>query len=273
MAGIKRTAEFYLRAVKGSSDKHGKLQYGLRDVASGFSAKDGYRLDNVANWTPAQKAKVTRYFHELDRLTAQPRYVYKARSKAMLEKVQAVTGHDKGFKFKVAFVPHVPKRDKKGRETKPRVDLAKTGAVRIRERYYTKSIVALDQRRLARDAKAEVKRAIDTVPNAKRFTIQAGTNEMPGLYDRPFISERVIRLMNLYDGRKSLPKGSGNAGDSPKHHKWTLWLNGLVAYEFPKVTQKAVAKAVTDFDAARRELQKRRRAARKRAEYERSKRK
>lgn len=265
MAWKKRTVEFYRRALTGSEDKTGALQYGLREVASGFSAKDGYNLNDISSWTPAQKGKVTKYFHELDRLTAQPRYIYKAKSRKMLQQVQSVAGHDTSFKFKVAFVPHVPKVDKKGRQTKPRITV-KDGVVRIRERYYSKVLVELDQEALAENAAAEVKRAVDEVPDAKRFTIQAGSNEMPGLYDRKLIANRVRQLMGRYDGVKPLPRGSGNAGDNPAHHSWDQWLNAIVAYEFPKVTQKAVATAVTDFDKARRELQRRRRAQRKRVQ-------
>lgn len=263
MASIKRTREFYLRAVTGTEDKAGIVHPGLRDVARGFSAKDGFRIKDVDNWTRAQKAKVTRYFKELDRLTAQPRYQYKARSQKMLEEVQRVAGHEKGYDFKVAFIPHVPKVDKRGRETKPRVDVEK-GVIRIRERYYTKIMVALDQKQLVRDTAAEVGRAIKMAPDAQRFAIQAGVNEMPGLYDRQLIGERVRRLMNLYDGKRALPRGSGNRGDSPKHHRWQLWLHKLIGYEFPRASKSAVSSVITDFDAARRELQKRRRAARKR---------
>lgn len=272
MSAKKRSNEFYLRALQGTEDKTGPLQFGLRDVARGFDAKDGYKLKDVASWTPAQKRKVTLYWNKLNELTAQPVYPYKAKSKKMLESVQETIGQGSDYQFKVAFVPHVPKKDKKGRETKPRVDV-EAGKVRIRERFYSKVLVPLNAPRMAKNATGEINRALGEVPEATRFTVQAGKNEMPGLFDRGTIGSRVIRLMQQYDGIRALPRGSGNKGDAPKHHKWSEWMHGIIAYEFPRTTQKAVSSAAVEFDTARRELQKRRRADRKRMEYQRSKRK
>lgn len=272
MASKKRSNAFYLLALKGTADKDGPLQYGLRDVARGFTAKDGYRVKEINEWTPAQKAKITRYWHQLNEITAQPVYAYKARSRKRLEQVQETIGQGTGYEFKVAFIPHVPKKDKRGRETKPRVDV-ESGVVRIRERGYNKVMVELDADELASDTKGEIKRGLELVPDATRFTVMAGKNEMPGLFDRKLIADRIMRLMAQYDGVKPLPRGSGNKGDAPKHHSWDQWLKGMIAYEFPRTTQKVVATTAVAFDTARRALQKRRRAERKRLEYQRSKRK
>jgi hypothetical protein len=40
--------------------------------------------------------------------------------------------------------------------------------------------------------------------------------------------------MQKYDGKKALPDSSGNKGDSPKHHHWKYWLNGLIGYKLPR---------------------------------------
>lgn len=273
MAGIKRTREFYLRALRGTQDKDGEmLSPGLRDVASGFDAKHGYRLADFDEWTPAQKAKITKYHNELQRMTAQPWTIHHERSSTKREKMNEVLGYDTGYKFKVVILPYVKKVDKRGREVKPKVSLTKQGAVRVGNKWYNKVSVQLNQVALARNSKAEVARVLEAVPDAQRFTILTNPhNEMPGLYDRSLIADRVRQLMLKYDGIKPLPRGSGNAGDSPKHHKWTLWMHGLVGYEFPNLRGKTIAGAVTDFDAAKRELQRRRRAERKRLAYQRSK--
>ena len=264
---ITRSPEWYARALKGDADN-----LGLRETARGFTAADGFNLRKIAELTPAQKRKITLSFHELQTLTAQPKYVYKAVSRkksdqVKLKQAQAAVQADATVKWKVAFVPHVPKRTKSGKASKPRLYFGKAGLT-IKESGFKKLYIPLNPVALVKNPDATIQSAIQSeAPNAQRFTIQAGANEMPVLSDRAGVVARVKKLMSDYNGKKQLPLGSGNAGNAPKHHHWKKWLNGIIGYQFPKVSKKAVSRAAGDFDAARQALQKKRRAAKERARY------
>lgn len=270
-SGRGRPDSFYRLAIQGVTDtKTGEiLSHGLRSVARGFASSDGYNIINISSWTPSQKAKITRYWHELHVLTAQPKYAYKPKNKKELPKIQKITQADTKLKWKVAFVPHVPKKLKSGKRSKRKPDIKLVGdSIRVKEKNYRHYTIRLNPQRLVKDVKKEIARAIkDNAPKATRFTIGADENEMPGLSDKDAIVERVQKLIHQYDGKRPLPKGSGNTGDAPKFHKWNQWLHNLIAYEFDKTTFKQVSNAMNEFDKGRRELQKKKRAMRKRLKY------
>lgn len=271
MKRSKKSAADYRAAVRGYTAADGTKVPGLRALARGFGSADGFNLREVSTWTPAQKARVTKYQHEVQRLTAQPRAIIKPRKKADLVRAQQIVPPEAGFVFKVAFIPHLPKKGKRGQDLKPQVRFTK-GAMIVSERGYDKRYIQLDQMALVKDAGREVRRAIKQQGGrASRFRVMADVNEMPGaMYDKAGIAGAVTRLMALYDGKKALPRGSGNAGDAPKHHKWDKWLHELVGYEFPRTSQQSVASAVNEFEAARTAHKKARHATRERARRARS---
>jgi len=266
---IKRSDEWYRNALQGKGET-----IGLRETARGFSSRDGFNLRD--GLSPAQKRKVTIAHRELQELTAQQRYVYKPKNnskgeKDRLRKAQQITQADTSTKWKVAFIPHNQKVLKSGKLSKPRITFGKR-SVRIHEVGFNKVSIELDQENLVDNPQREILDAIKSeAPKAQRFTIQAGANEISTLSGKTDIVRRVINLMNVYDGKKPLPHGSGNVGDLAKHHKWDLWLKGLIAYEFPRMSvtkmSKAIDQAVNDFHDGNKELQKRRRAERERARY------
>ena len=153
---VKKSAEFYRLALTGARDKQGELQPGLRSVARGFDAASGYDLRKISEWSPSQKARVTRYFHELDNLTAQPRKIYRPKNRANLKLAQQYSGHNSGFQFKVALVPYTPK---KGSDTKVKITVSKEHGLRVATKSYAKTIVPLRPRELTRDPNKEIKHA------------------------------------------------------------------------------------------------------------------
>lgn len=75
-------------------------------IARGFKAADGYDLRDVENWTPQQKAKLTRVFNQVKQLTERPYYVYRGRKRANIERVQEATSpHGYPKEVDIAFVP------------------------------------------------------------------------------------------------------------------------------------------------------------------------
>lgn len=263
---VRHSAEWYARALQGDKDN-----FGLREVARGFGSRDGFNLRD--GLSAKQRKKVRSAFHELQEITAQSRHVYKPKNNSKgeqekLRKAQRLVQEDTDTEWKVAFIPYAPRKLKNGKLSKPRITFGKEG-IRIHDRGFIKITVPLDQERMATNAKGEIVRAIKMeAPRAQRFTIQAGANEMPVLSDRTGVVKRVMELQNRYDGVKALPLGSGNAGDKPEYHAWDLWLHNLVAYEFPKVSAKAVAQASNTFHDANAALRKKRKADRERARYQ-----
>lgn len=245
---VKRSTEFYAAAVRGVSGFPG-----LRAFARGFDASDGFNLNQVESWTKAQRAKVTRYWNEYQRLTAQSKKVYRPRNKDNLKAAQLAGGHEKGFKFKVAFLP--------AETDNAKVKITKAGVV-IQEQGYTRHLIEFDQRALAKDHEKEVKRAIAQAPAAKSFQIIAGQNVIMSAFDKTTLPAEIGKLMAKYDGRTPLPMSSGNFGDRPKSHHWKLWLAGVQAYEFPKSRGRPMLGVIKRMERRNAQRRKERRAMR-----------
>jgi len=257
---VKRDLEGYRLALLGEGDT-----IGLRAAAAGFRASDGYNLRalKAGEWTPAMKRKVTRYHHELQQLTAQEKIVVKTRSPSRLANAQALGGHDPKYKqFKVAFLP--------GHEGQT-VSWAPDNTPMVRGPGFTKRGILFDQEALARDPAGEIQAALDLAPMAQTFALIAGANVM---YSQTFARSKlpgaVVKLMNDYNGKKPLPKGSGNRGDKPEAHHYSKWLHGFQAYQFKISPAKKGSK---EWKRVEREnlLLRRKRAAARQADYRRRK--
>lgn len=251
--------KFYRDALVGRAPgPRGKLPGefpGLRAYAKGFTAAEGFDLHRIAEWTPAQKAKVTRYFKEVHELTARPFQVVRLRNKAHLQMAQTVAKHAQGFpQIKVAFVPVASDQPVRVRFTKD--------SMVVEAKYWDKRELLFDQERLALEGGDEVDRLTKSAPKNTVFTIQAGKYEIPNTGDARTIRKRVVALMNKYDGKKPLPKTSGNRGDKPEKHHWSIWLAGLTAYNFknrgnPQRLLKDMERAKTALRAQRAAIQRR----------------
>lgn len=219
-------------------DKAEKVE-GLRNLAHGFSASNGYNLNDFDNWTPYQKRKVREYFHKVEEFEAQPKMILRPRSKKNLDALQRGF-HGKVLKgFKVAFMPyHDPVTTLPGaKKRKPKVKLIAGGeGVSVDTGSYHRRVILFNQKNLARDPRAEIKRVAEKIPGAALYFVAVGEEGNQTLSGKSlnFITSDILKWMAQYDGKKALPKGSGNRGDNPKYHHWKLWLNGLVGYVLPK---------------------------------------
>ncbi|MHB8674566.1 MAG: hypothetical protein ACYDAK_12940 [Candidatus Limnocylindrales bacterium] len=247
----------------GVTDRMGELSPGLRRVAKGFKASDGYNLRDLreGRWTPAMKRKVSMYFHELQQLTAQEKMIVVTKSPTRLRNAQAIGGHDPKFKFKVAFVPGT---------SKSRVEWADDDTPIIRERGYDKRPVEFDREALAVDPDAEIARVLASpkLKGVKRFGIMTGPNVMlgGGIPDRGNLPGKIKALMAKYDGKKPLPRSSGNRGDRPGAHKWEQWLFGVQGFRFTKDPDKIAPAAFAQIEIENAKLRRRRANMRKKTE-------
>jgi hypothetical protein len=192
--------------------------------ADGFDAKDGYDLRRVDEWTPAQKAAVTRLYRHVNHLAARPFKIYKTKNKKRLRSVQEFSQHEYyPKKLKVAFVPVGDPSDKI--KIKVRGDV-----VSMKEKNVLISKIPLDSKELLRDPKATIEMAIANRPE-KSFAIQAGKYEIQGTHSRSQIADEVLKLMNKYSADRFDKNNSSS-------HYFGNWMGGLVAYKFDKLRDK-----------------------------------
>lgn len=209
---------------------------GLRNLVHGFESDDGYDLARVDEWTPQQKRRIRDYFHRVSQLQGQSKLVVRPRSKRQLRKLQdAFHGEVPSEKFKVAFLPyHHPRTTLPGaKRVKPKVTLLKDG-VSIKTSVYDRQFIRFDPKRLVKNVEKEVRRVAAQMPKAAIFYAQVGANQTIPAEDLTGLIQQIKFFINRYDGKKPLPKDSGNYGDSPRAHHWRRWLEGMVGYKLPK---------------------------------------
>jgi len=209
---------------------------GLRSLAYGFDAADGYNLHDFESWTPYQRRKIRETFEHVRQLEAQPKIVIRPRSKKNLQRLQqSFHGDTPSGNLKVAFLPYSdPKLAMPGAKSKaPQVKMLKEG-VSIKTPHYERVFIPFNQKALAKNPEAEIKRAAAKIPGASVYFVQNGNNQTLRGKSLRTITEQIIKWMGQYDGVQPLPKTSGNRGDAPKYHKWDQWLDGIVGYVLPK---------------------------------------
>lgn len=232
---IKWTKKHYAIALTGDTLP------GLRSVVKNFEASDGYDIRSFASWSDSKKRRVRDYYARVHLLEAQERYVVRPRNKDNLEALQDAFHGDVGSKmFKVAFVPYTaPKQMPGAKPIVPEIKYLKRGIV-IKTPSYSRNFIPFDKKALVKDAPKEIARVMDEMPQAKLFYIQTGEFQTLNSRSPRSLTELVIRYMGQYDGKTQLPRTSGNVGDSPTHHHWKYWLNGIVGYEFPEDVSEMV---------------------------------
>ena len=174
-----------------------------------------FKIDLRKTLTKAEKAKITKYKKELDRMTAGKPYalqIYKSRDKNRLKKVQAFGGQDTRLKeFKVAFVPKTSKHQK--------IKFDKKGEVYTKSNYVKTNFIEIDQEELIDENLATI--VYEKVKNRseKRFTIQAGDWEIPNTYGKKQVGQKLAQLALEY-GNETANNFIGN------------WCKGIYAHDF-----------------------------------------
>jgi hypothetical protein len=218
---LRRSNQFYKHAI--NIIRHGFFDSDLEKksgkLADGFNAKDGFDLRYIKDWSPAQKAKVTKMFAAIDELTSRPFKVVKPRRKDHLERLQKTSQHERKIKgLKVAFVPVADPSDK------IKITYTKT-AVKIKERNVGKWNIELDKKKLLIDPETEINKKI-AANSARVYNVMAGKFFIPKpLFSAAEVTAEVIKRQEKY-----------NADDydenDPNSSYWGNWLGGLIAYDY-----------------------------------------
>ena len=241
---IQWSKDHYLALIRGDSEFNVPS---LRSIAYGFKASDGFNMHHFDQWTKSQRAKIREVFHRVDFLQAQPKRIVRARGKN-LDILKATFHGDVPSKgFKVAFVPDtqakltLPGAKKHPPKIKITKDYVELGEGRFKRRE-----VKFNKRALAKDARAEINRAAESLKGSRYYVIQNGQFETKNGGDLARVTSQVIKWMTMYDGKRTLPSTSGNRGDNPKHHNWRLWLDGLVGYRFGNADPIDIARRIVE---------------------------
>lgn len=267
----KRSNAHYRALLVGVQDAQGdQLSPGMRAIANGFRAKDGYDLRALkrGEWTANQKRTLTLYAREIAHLTAQAKMVVRTRSPEKLRKAQAAGGHDPKFKrLKVAFLAGTPDAT---------VEWTKDNRPIVKERGYETETALFDQEALAIDGVLEATRAMESLEPNKNdvFVVMAGENLIlkapDGLGGIEGTAAYVAKLQAQYNGKNEIPASSGNRGDKPSAHHYSKWLKGVKIFRFARA--RDVGPAIYDITQRNAAIRKKREAARKLDYYYRKKR-
>lgn len=240
-------------------EKYAAIVRQLRPYATGFEAADGYKLDG--DYTKSQRARIKRVFERVEHLQAQFGRPVRAKGKNLQTLHDTFHGGVYSKDLKVAFVPDLGDVVKPGAKRKPpRIRYLKTGAIVVERKHLRNPVVFFDQKRLAKDTRAEVARAAAAMPKGVGlYYVKCGQFQTLNGKTLGTITQQIQEFMAQYDGKKALPKGSGNAGDNPKHHHWSQWLEGMIGYIIPKSrsrmdVQRTISKGIKAAKERKREM-------------------
>ncbi len=219
----------YIDAVKA-------LRHGIEDpitgentgrLADGFDATDGYDIRKFHDWTPAQKARVTKLYNLVDNLSSRPFYIYRGRKPENIRLMQEVSQHEQFPKeLKVAFIPSPARIKPKIRITKKRVVVIKQG--NITRRAIAFSELGITPEQVALDPKWATKKAAEQVVG-EHFQIKAGKYLIPQIYGRSYLPRKVAMLVERY--------GSDRYNeDDPNSSYFGNWLTGFESYDWERKT-------------------------------------
>lgn len=235
------------------SEKQAELRKQMKELR-GFV---GFNYDLRKPITGGAARKIREYHEELQRLTARPNRVYRARNSKRLKAAQQFAQHPGGFKdFKVAFVPAV---------AGTKLKFTKSGGVYTRTDNIRAVQIPLDPIKVARDPEGEARRAIAKEPKAKRFQIMTNEFLIPQSYSASKLPEAITRLVTRYSpgGDKYVERKHG--GTVTSSNNVNQWLNGVTAYYFDnQATVEDFGKVQAKREKAKAELKKKRRNKKRR---------
>lgn len=195
---------------------------------------------------PAQKAYVTRAWHEYQALTLAPHKIFKSKNRKKMDVVRKVANRDATVKFDVAFVPTVNKDAKIS---------VKGDRLIVKSRYVEEIEIMFDMAALAADPEKELRRVLAENPEYSQFVLMAGKFIWNGGISRGRVVERIIPHLMRY-----IPGGEGYEKRGP-NSLFTNWAIGLRGYKGKN--QKGVEEYLSAYHRKKNEMKKSRRNERR----------
>lgn len=232
-----------------------KKSIDYRDRLKAIRPFVAFNYDLRQKLTPAQKAKITRYYNALEPIlsTSADIHVYRPRSNEGKKAAAKIMPTFSGMKELRAFP--IPKP--RGQKTRVKV---RNGKPIIETAHVKSEFIPLNQHRLAEDPKAEVSAAISGKPY-KRYSLAAGeTFEVKVTFSPDILPEKIAEYMARYDIDPESPDrvaNPRNAKNWSANHHWKNWLFGIYGYSFDNQAD------LNEYRMARRKQKKQRRKRRK----------
>ena len=226
-------------SVRWSLQKYKLALHRIRPFAGGaFSAKKGYDLRSVKNWTSYRKSEVRRYFNLISGLhSTKPMYPFRPRTKKHLAALRNSHGLNDYPKLRVIPIQtRIDYYDDDGNPvlTKPIITYKKSGIVKTKVGNVESSQLTIDrfgysQEELAQDPIGVIADILDNT-EFKYYTIIAGEFEAgpmrgdgkgtgtPQYYMKEDVLGAVQKAVNFYH--------------LSSDHAYDKWLFGLVGYDY-----------------------------------------
>ena len=188
-------------------------------IAKGFGAGDGFNMRDVASWTPQQKARVTRLFKTVQKLSAQPYQEFRTSKHENLERVQDAShgGIKTPDELVLAFVPVA--RPGERAEIKIRDDRIEVIERDVSRTPTTWADAGYSLKDVAADPVAAI-RAMVAFTGGDQFQFMSVNAPMFGrAFDAESLEEEMLRLQKDYKKR------------------WRTFLTGIQAFTAPTATK------------------------------------
>ena len=182
-----------------------------------FKAKSGFDLRKPDTWTPAQKAKVTRYWQVI---APQAARTHKARYYKDPENLEAAVMYTQQERLlpgqKAALYAVAPGEKLTVKVTKGRVK-ARRNSVEVNKVYFDPDLMLEDPVQAGRDALAQLE-------GAKLYKLMFGPHESRGTFKTP---DSVLNAMAFFIGRYGDDEYDS---EDPFSHHYGNWLGGVIGY-------------------------------------------
>jgi hypothetical protein len=162
------------------------------------------------------KAKIKRYYDEIDSLSARGHIIYRPRNKARRKAAIEYAGQDKSLtQLKTVLIPVA------NPEKRPQLKF-KNNKLILKGEFVTTEIIPFDQFELIKDPEKHAAQVISALPNDARFTIRVGEGgrfEIPQDIEKSRIPSRVQILTTNYN-------------DKDRNDYFGNWLFGVQMHTF-----------------------------------------
>jgi len=205
-----------------------------------FKAKDGYDLRKINSWTPAQKAKVTKYFRVIAPRITGDFVVKRYRRQDSIDAAVEASLQEKRLKGQTAVAFSIDSGDKLTVKIKRSVKIVEKSRVNKKtgEMIFTDERVlvttanvvknglgrvklAFDKQAFLEDPDAEIDRVLAD-SSANVFRVLVGGQEQNKALTRNMVKDEIFKLIRDYSPR--------NIQRDQDQRPFDEWLNGLVAY-------------------------------------------
>jgi len=214
----RRTA---LRAIK--RERYKDRVKVMRKYFDGFEASAGFNLREPNNWTPAQKAKVTRYWEVMGIQVARPHVVKRFRKPERIYAAAEFSQQDRQLPGQRAVL--IPVDD----PTNISISFSKDNQIKVKRSGVNINKLKFNRRSFLVDPIAELRRVL-TATDATVFKFMNGPHESRGVFTRGELEQRIVQIIAEYGAEEYDPS------DRRSRH-WKNWLTGLIPYSVKDADQ------------------------------------